>query len=514
MRFTEHNISQTEEKHLVTGLIVSTGFCKRIREYIDLEYITNSYLKLLAEWSIAFYDEHRAAPFKHINDIFESFRHTAKEADAELIDDLLTNLAKQYMGDDINVDFLVNEAEEYFRRRELEIHVNNISVLNEKGDLDQAEAEISRFNRISVKLDENIYINPGDEETRDRIYRKRDLEQKNFFRLPGDIGLFLGNWCPEDVIGITAPAKRGKSFLLTDIQKHAVLSNIQTLKFSIEMTDTQELERHDKAFFPSAMKEGYYPYPEFDCLRNQMGDCGERLSKVIVKEDAKSPIIINPNHVLCTKCRNDRREYLRFIPTTYKVEIFRDENSIFNVKKAMKKWNKQLSRYSRIVVRPKYSLTYDLMMRDIEIMASRYNFIPKIILLDYVDILAISSGFDDYRLVDEQWKLLQRVAGRTKCLIITPTQANAAGHEATTLKSTDQAGFYGKNRHVNNMLGINQTPEEKRAGLYRLNMLDSRSSFQDVQDSCLVLQDLWSGQMHIDSYWAKKYEYVLRNQIN
>jgi hypothetical protein len=232
---------------------------------------------------------------------------------------------------------------------------------------------------------------------------------------------------------------------------------------------------------------------------------------VIVKEGPKDPLIPNPNHIICAKCRNNRKEQHRFLPTTYKSEIWREENSIHNVKKAMKKWNKQLDRYSRIVVRPKYSLTYDLMMRDIDVMVSRYGFIPKIILLDYVDILQITSSFDDYRLVDEQWKLLQRVAGATKCLIVSPTQANSAGHRAETLSSTDQAGFYGKNRHVNMMLGINQTPDEKRAGLYRLNILDARSSFQDSIDSCLMLQDLWAGQMHIDSYWANKYEYVLRN---
>jgi len=511
VRFTEHGITKTEEKLIVTGLIVSTEFCKRIREYFDLDYLTNSYIKKLASWSIAFYDEHRVCPYKHINDIFESFKPSLKETESELIDELLTNLSTQYAGDDINADFLVSEAEDYFRKRELEIHVNNISVLNDKGDLDQAEAEIARFNKISVKLDENIYINPGDDDTRDRIYRKRDSEQKKFFTLPGDAGLFLGNWSPEDVIGITAPAKRGKSFLLTDIQKHAVLQNIQVLKFSIEMTDTQELERHDKAFFPSAQKAGFYPYPVFDCIKNQTGSCGDRLSKIIVRDDGKSPVVPNANHIPCTKCKDDRREYTRYEVATYKMEIYREENSIFNVKKEMKKWNKQLSRYSRMVVRPKYSLTYDLMMRDIDIMASRYQFIPKIILLDYIDILAMSTGFDDYRMVDEMWKMLQKVAGRTKCLIITPTQADKAGAVAESLHSTNQAGFYGKGRHVNSMLGINQTPQEKRDGLYRLSILDSRSSFQDSMDSCVMLQDLWAGQMHIDSYWSRKFDYVLRN---
>jgi hypothetical protein len=509
MRFTENSISKTEEKLLVTGLVVSTEFCKRIKEYIDLEYITNSYLRKLAEWSLVFYEEHQKAPFKHINDIFESHRPTMKEADAELIDDLLTNLGNQFDPDAINVDYLVSEGENFFRRRELEIHVNNISALKDTGDYTSAEEEISRFNRVSIKLDENIYINPGDEATRERIYRKRYQQKKEFFKLPGDLGHFIGNWCPGDVVGITAPAKSGKSFFLTDIQKHAVLQNIQILKFSVEMTDDQELERHDKSFFPSVHKAGYHVFPVFDCVKNQMGDCGDRLSPVIIKESVKDQAVPNPSHIPCTKCRTDRKEWERFKPTSYKMEIWREENNLPTVRKAMRKWNQLLKKYSRMVVRPKYSLTYDLMMRDIDIMVSKWNFIPKIIALDYVDILAMNTGFDDYRMVDEQWKMLQRVAGQTKCLIITPTQANKEGAEAETLKSTHQSGFYGKGRHVNMMIGINQTGVEKRNGIYRMNVLDSRSSYQDPSDSCIVLQDLGAGQMHLDSVWQRKFE-VLR----
>lgn len=507
MRFSEHQISKSEEKLIVTALIVSTEFNQRINEYLDTEYITNSYLKKLAEWSMAFYAEHEKAPFKHINDIFESFRPSLKESEVELIDNLLTNLGNQYSGEDINVDYVVSEAERYFRIRELEIHVNNISFLKENDDLDGAEEEISRFNRISVKLDDHVYINPGDDEVRKELYARREEEKKRNLQLPGDLGLFIGPWSLGDVVGITAPAKRGKSFLVTDIHKHLALQKIQTLKFSIEMTDVQELVRFDRAFFPSVDIGGTYYFPEFDCLKNQIGDCGERNSSVIVREDPKSPVVQHPDHVICTKCRNDPMEYTRFIPSVYKSEINRPETNPNTVRMEMKKWSGLLNKYTRIIVHPKYSLTYDKMMRDIDIMVGRYNFVPKVILLDYVDILEIASKFDDYKLVDLQWKLLQKVAGVTKCLIITPTQANSIGHKAETLQSTDQAGFYGKNRHVNMMLGINQTPEEKRMGLYRVNVLDSRSSNQDAYDSCIVLQDLFAGQMNLDSYWQRKFEF-------
>lgn len=508
MRFTETSISVTEEKHIVTGLIVSTEYCKNMQGFLSLDYFKNSYLRTLAEWSTIFYEEHGKAPFKHINDIFESFKHNLRESDTELIDELLTSLGNNYSGEDINVDFLCNEAEEYFRKRELEIHINNISVLKDKDDLDGAEAEIARFNKIQMRLDESIYINPGDEETRERLYKKRDEQHSEFLVLPGDLGKFIGNIKPGDAVGITAPAKRGKSFLIGDFQKHAVMSKIQTLKWSIEMTDVEEIERHDKLFFPTVdSSSGFYTYPTFDCIHNQMGDCGERLSSVIVKDSEKSPIMDNPAHVICTKCMHSRTEHLRFSPSTYKIEIYREQNSIFAVRKEMRKWNDLLNKYSRIVVRPKYSLTYDLMMRDIDAMASRYGFIPRLLLLDYIDILQIASVFDDYRLEDEKWKLMQKIAGQTGCAIITPTQGNKDSFNTNQIKSTDQAGFYGKSRHVNKMLAINQNATEKKNGIWRIGMLDARSSYQSDDDFCLVLQDLRAGQMHLESYWPGKFQF-------
>lgn len=504
VRFKERDISVTEEKRIVTGLIVSTDFAKQIREYVHIDYFTNSYLGKLATWALNFYDDHEKAPYKHIKDIYDREAAKLKETESELISELLEGLSNLY--DDqgqVNVDFYMQTAEEYFRKRELDIHINNISVLKDQDDLEGAEKEIDRFQRVQVSLDEKIYINLGDMEMRERLYRKRDEVQKQFFQFTGDLGKFLGNWKQEDVIGITAPAKKGKSFLLNDIFKHAVMSNIPTLKWGIEMTDTEELERFDKMFCPSVSTEsGMYKYPEFDCMKNQTGDCGDRNSGVIVREDEKSPIIEDPDHVICTKCRDT--EPWRFIPTTYAKEVHRMQDDRHDIMDGIEKWKDTFTKFARLIVRPKYSLTYDMMMRDLDVLDSRYNFTPKIILLDYVDILKINSDHDDFRLIDEKWELLQKIAGQTKCMVCSPTQANKEGSEAITLKTTDQAGFYGKSRHVNMMLGINQTAAEKRMGIYRVNILDARSQRQNADDFVYVLQDLKAGQINLDSYWPNK----------
>lgn len=506
MRLSERSVSVTEEKRIVTGLIVSTEICKGLVGHIDLAYFTNNYLKRVASWCTAFYEEHGTAPFKHIGDIFESESHRLKDSESELIEELLTGLGKLYVGEDMNSDYVIKSAEEYFKARELEITINNISVHKENGDIELAEEELDRYHRVQITLDENIYLNPGDPETRERLYKKRDEQQVDFFKFPGDMGKFLGSCKQEDVLGITAPAKRGKSFLLTDICKHNVLSRKHVLKWSIEMIDTEEIERLDKSFHPMINGEsGMYKYPVFDCMRNQTGNCGDRESGVIIRESETDTPIEDPDHVVCTKCRNNPLEWNRFQATVYHDDIYRDDNSIFTARKEMKKFLTYMDRYYRVVVRPKYSLTYDLMMRDLDVHDSRYGFIPKVLVLDYIDILQINSNKEGYELEDERWKLLQKIAGATKCFVATATQANKEGAKAEVLHGTDQAGFYGKSRHVNLMIAINQTAEEKRIGLWRCGITDARSQRQNHDDTCLVLQDFKTGQMHLDSYWAGQY---------
>ncbi|MFO8184448.1 MAG: hypothetical protein R6U39_09775, partial [Candidatus Aegiribacteria sp.] len=138
-----------------------------------------AYLKTIASWCETFYDAYQKAPFNHIQDIFrdEYNANRIKETEAELIDTLLKSLAETYSQDDINVDYWVEMATDYFRSREMEILINNISVLKEKGDLEEAEDLINDYYRVPYPIDdEETLINPAKLETQERIYRKRDEE--------------------------------------------------------------------------------------------------------------------------------------------------------------------------------------------------------------------------------------------------------------------------------------------------------------------------------------------------
>lgn len=500
----EKSVSVTEEKRIVTGLITSSKFVQDIFPALELEYFTNSYLKIVAEWCISFYEEHQKAPWKHIQDIYESEAHRLKDTESELIGDLLKILSDQHDADNVNVGYLKDCAIDYFRKRELEIVVNNVSVLKEKGEYDEAEKEIERFTKVTLDLDSGVLINLGDINQITEIYKERDEQDKNFFKLPGDLGRYLGSFKRGDVIGYYAPAKRGKSFTLVDCYKHGVLNKKKSLFWSIEMTRTEIVPRIMKTFCPMVDEEGKFPFPVFDCIKNQTGECKDRLSKVIILDGEE--LLDDPAHVPCTLCKSTNFPH-EYSMTIYQDEIFRKQDDIFTVRDLMQGTKRGngisdiMNKYGRLSVHPKYTLSYDKMMRDLEVFHAKDGFIPDIFVIDYVDILDIGSSYDDYRAVDEAWKLMAKMAGEFNALVITATQANKEGHKAEALDSTHQGGYYGKNQHVNLMAGINQTAEQKAQGVIRYGITEARSQHYIPGKMCTVLQDIKAGQAYLDSYY-------------
>lgn len=498
------DISMVEEKRIVTGLITSTEYAKQIMPVLDLDYFVNSYLKTIATWCAVFFEEHEKAPNVHIKDIYESESSTLKDTDSELIGNLLTTLDEQYDPESVNVEYLKNSTVDYFRKRELEITVNNVSVLKEKGEFDEAEEEIKKFTKVSIELDSGTLINLGDVDVISDIYRQREEEDKKFFRLPGDLGHYLGNFKRGDVVGYYAPAKRGKSWTLVDHYKHGILSRRRTVFWSIEMTKTEIVPRIMKAFTPMVGEGGMCTYPVFDCIKNQNGDCKDRMSDTIVRDG--DDVIPDPTHVPCTKCMNHRECDHEYEMVVWNQTIYRKPDDIFTVQKMMtdrQGIHRRFDKYGRLSVHPKYTLTYDKMMRDLEVFNAQDGFIPDIFIIDYIDILQTGTKFDDYRAVDEAWKLLARMAGEFNALVITATQANKEGHQAETLDATHQGGFYGKNRHVNMMIGLNQKPEEKAQGIIKYGITEARSQHYIPGSTCTVLQDLSSGQTYLDSYYDR-----------
>lgn len=100
-----------------------------------------------------------------------------------------------------------------------------------------------------------------------------------------------------------------------------------------------------------------------------------------------------------------------------------------------------------------------------------------IVVIDYSDLLAPPKGVkESLDQIDETWKTLRRISQQRHCLVVTATQASATayGNEDGLLSKKHFSGRKTKLAHVNGMIGINVSSEEKDKGLSRINWIVRR----------------------------------------
>jgi len=493
----------TLEKRILTGLIVSTRFLQEVQHIIQLAYFQNSFIRKVAEWCLQFYHNYETAPFDHIQDIFNSRKHMLKEEEVELVATLLTNISTRYELDSgLNVDYLVDQALGFFKRRELEIVNNNVGILLDGNDVDGAEGEITKFNRISRMV--SGWINACDPKYIAEVFEKED----RMLLFPGQLGRFLGGFDRGWLVGVTAPFKRGKTWML---QEFAVLGLQQRLKvafFSLEMHQKHSNERLYKRLLGIGDPNGGVSiYPVFDCLENQMGACDkpERVCRVQVTKDGGGKISFAAataaGYKPCTYCRERELEYHKYIAETWWERIERPAFNEGVVTKQMKALRKMLGDRYRFKVYPRYSANTSDLKRDLDILERTDEFTPDIIIVDYADILApeVTSTGNKIDDIDVTWKSLARLAGERHALVITAGQATRDSLDKKKLKQKDTAQWIGKLAHVDAMLTMNQTPDDKRSGVMRIGMMVHRYDPYDEDQMCAILQKLEFGQFNLDS---------------
>ena len=89
---------------------------------------------------------------------------------------------------------------------------------------------------------------------------------------------------------------------------------------------------------------------------------------------------------------------------------------------------------------------------------------------------SVENKVQEYRTEKIRWKALRRLSQEKHCLVMAPTQADAASYDAYTLTAKNFSEDKRKLGHVTGMLGLNQIEEEKVAGIMRLNWIVLREA--------------------------------------
>jgi len=105
----------------------------------------------------------------------------------------------------------------------------------------------------------------------------------------------------------------------------------------------------------------------------------------------------------------------------------------------------------------------------------REGWVPDLIVLDYVDLLASPTGIKEKReAIDETWKRLRRISQELHCCVVTATQADANSYTKELIGAGNFSDSRTKNDHVTSSIGLNLLETDRQKGVIRLNWLKRR----------------------------------------
>ena len=500
-------IDTIDEKRIVTGMIASTSYMHKVYPLLheNLVYFQTNYTETVAKWAIKYYEIYEEVPFKHIQDEFNMNKLRLSDEDSEMIHDLLVNISKEFeVQGSINVEYLVDQTERWCKLRELEITTGNAKVMLDTGDIQGAEAEITRFKKVqiqqsSVITGETLF---GEED----IYRTFQDEDDGFFKMPGRLGQFLGDFERGWLVGLSGAFKRGKTWLAQEFAIMAMLSYLKVAFFSLEMNDSTMKQRIRKRLVSAGDKKGVYYLPVFDCEHNQTGECNlkQRVQAIALpKVDGKLPEFSEDNpYRVCTSCRDTNRT--NYQATTWFETMQIPKFEPVYVSQKLHHFDKMYSYLIRLKTYPRFTanvadITYDLNLLEQD------GFLADVIIVDYADILKPEDDvMEGIQKEDRTWIALAQLASERMALVFAPTQVNKAALEANLLKESHTARWIGKLGHVDAMLAISQTEEEKRMGRSRLSTMLHRHKDYDPGSTITLLQKIALGQVHLDSDYIRE----------
>lgn len=458
------------EKRILIGLIISSDFVKEIRQMVDLRYFKNAGSRKIAKWCIDYYDSYDDTPKLHIKDIFDTNlrNELLSEDESEFIGSLLSNLSETWKSEHklFNVPYLSKVAEEFFLSAQLLEVGQSIITYASEGDLLSASHAIVTYKPLQRRSND-ASIDPLSDVD---LIRQSFEEQFNIlFKLPGELGQLMNyQFYRGSLIGILAPEKRGKSFLLQEFAMRALRSRCKVAIFETgDMTVNDRLRRIHSYI---AKK----PISRFNDGSGSM----KKMIRIPRLEDGR-------------------------------VEVFEEEREVLTWRRAAKIADRWIKMFGRGKLKISSHSNSTINVKEISQIIDEWEhldgFVPDVIIIDYADILKPENERIEFRhQQNESWKALRRLSQDRNCCVITATQADAASYKQASLGLSNFSEDKRKFAHVTAFYALNQTPTERANCCMRIGELLVRETYAGISKEVTILQCLDICRPVIDSFVAVK----------
>lgn len=358
-----------------------------------------------------------------------------------------------------------------------------------------------------------------------QAHRKRGTVNRHLVSLSSKSSPYINTICNSDVLWdrIESIEKEGENltydlsiesthnFIANDIVVHNtfLMMNAATLAascrlnvavFSLEMQSVKVAERVLRNI-GTFTKPKDQVFPCFDCKRNQDGSCtrSERINNIPLTTNGHKPdFAIEMQYRPCTACRfTNPREYK--VATWFEFIPYPD----LSRQKVITKANAFSTMYGdniRLVTYPRFTANIKDIERDLFLMEEKEMFIPDVIIVDYASILKPEDPRENrIQQIDTTWKRLAQLASERQCVVFSASQGTRSAIYKKNTDQTDVAEWIGILGHVDIMVTLNQTKQEKRDKVLRIGTLVSRNEEYIETKNAMCLTNFGAAQCFIDS---------------
>lgn len=444
-------IKANSERQLIIAMIMSTSFIKKIHPIINFNYFETKATSTIAYWIIEYFEKYNKAPKAMIQDIYKENKSMLAKDDKEWISDFLTNLSKEYEKAGFNEEYVFENSLKFFKKQKMKKGIIKIEKLLDKGKIEEAEKIWIENRTIPALYD--LGFNPFDTEWVDEVLRREKERTKatlGFGALDEIIGPIKSGW----FVLFMGPQKRGKTWSLIWAAIDLVMQGLDVNFYSFEGED------EDWTFRAWAM-----------------------ITSFVMDEESKE--LEFPEFL------DDKGEEIK-----YKKKKRPSMTSI-NMKQAITKFNKFAK--GRLTVK---SFGMGTNMSEAEqhneMLSSYKNINAHATIFDYVGIVnkQIKDRQERYNETGMQMKAW---AKEKKQIFISGHQGKRETLEKLNMNPNDMPEDIRLLGHVDVLIGINQTDEERKAGIMRYSALIHRHKKYLSTLQAKVLQQLEAGQVVLDS---------------
>lgn len=429
----------SQERRILIGMVVDKTVLARISSQWTKDMFASKWANLIGSWCVKYFERYGKAPGKAIQPAFERWASEHKDENTvKLVERFLQQCSAEYEDrDELNGEHIVDIAAEYFNRVRLNNLAADIQAKLDVGEVADAQQIVNKFTGVEMGLGSVIDVLHDEQAFQAAFADKKEP----LITYPGPLGQFFGDTFERDAfVSFMGPEKRGKSFWLQDVACVGIEQRRKVAFFAVgDMSQNQMLRRF-------AIRWARRP------LRPTRPDKPIKWPKSI-------------DHIPGERMATVEHEEL----------VFKRELTWQKAWKAVENLTKNKLKTHETLLRLSCHANNTIGITGIQSALQtweRLDWTPDIIVIDYADLLSPPPGYAESRdQINATWKGLRSLSQSLHCCVVTATQSDAASYSKDTLDKGNFSDDKRKMAHVTAMVGINQTNDEKVAGLQRLNMV-------------------------------------------